>query len=683
MPSAIIPVIASAFTAIGVTGSVAGVTYATIAAWVVVTALSLGVSYALAAMAKKPKQSSQQQTVKQAIPARQRVYGCDKVGGALCFYETYGGTLYQVIAHCQGPVGAIVEYWLNDVNAGPAISGGAPMPWGDKLRAASTSGLMGQDAFAELVAATGGVWSPAHRLAGVCATLMVCKSAGSKFNAKVWPTGVPQLRVVLRGQADIYDPRDGGTRWTENAALIIRDYLVSADGFRISPSMIDDASFAGFADICDQLVARASGVAEMRYRISTTIDLASAEPRAVLATLLRGCDASIAPTADGRIAIRGGVYVAPTTAIGDDDIILYDYANSSGRAAAFNRLKITCKDVTDYQPVECAPWEDVADQAARGVLQQDFDAQIMPSFTQARRLAKIFAMRSNPRYRFTLTVTYAAALRLWGEANFILTLTELGVNAAPFAITRIAFDLDALTGSIDCASEEPSAYEWSVTEEGPAPIVATTTGSIIAIAAAPAPTLTLERTPIATGYVMSRIVASIPEVADVDGARFEIRRSGETSWTRLINQSDFVGRSDGLEDGATYEARALYMRGTVTGGGEYLGDPSSLVALTIVSNPIPPASSGSALAASSGGGMTIMVLWTTPPTPDYALTRIYLSQDGAFASAVAKAVSYAGPSTPASVSVTTSTLGEQSVFVRAFNGSGVGAAPLGPITVTV
>lgn len=701
MAELIVMTVASAFAAVGLSGTAftvgaTAVSWATIAAYVVVTALSLGVSMALASMQKKPKQSPQQQTLKQAMPPRYIVYGRDKVGGALAFLERYLNTLYIVQAHCQGPIDGIEQYWINDVNAGASIASGAPSPWTDHLKGESRNGWAGQSAFATLVAASYGAWTAAHRLDGVAATLIICKSAGSKFNSKVWPSGVPQLRVVMRGQADIYDPRSGVAAWTQNPSLIIRDYLTRRVqvtvggvsslipvGFGISTTLIDEASFAIFANVCDEPVALASGATEPRYTVSTTIDLQTSEPRAVLAALLRACDGEIVPTADGKIAIRGGVWSAPTVSVGDDDILTYEYANGSGRAAAFNRLKITFKDRADYQPAECDPWEDLDDQAARGVLQQDFDVQSVPSFTQARRLARIFSARANPDHRLKLTVRYAAALRAWGERTVSLTVSELGLVARPCWIEGVSLDFDAMTGTIECLSADASAYDWSTALEGAPP--ATAASAATAVAPLPEATglvVTIDRVQMSGGVLAARLVATLPETTAADAAAFEYRASGAAVWIAMTNSGDFSGRSEIVSDGGSYEVRAAYTRGVGYGGSVETGTWSATTTISIVANTTPPAASGSSLVA-AGGSYMITVTWLTPSANDFSATRVYVGATTDFASAVERAISYAGPGVVASSTIPVATPSTYYVWVRAYNSSGVGATtPLGPVAVT-
>lgn len=684
MPFALIPTIASAFSVIGITG-----TAATVGAYIVVTALSLAASYALNAYmaTRRQKASPQQQTVKQAVPPRLLVYGRDKVGGALVFYETFGGILNQVQYHCEGPIDAIESYWLNDSACGSPFS--AVAPWTGHVFAVSNLGTTSQTAFASLVASSNGQWTSAHKLTGCACTYMTAISAGEKKNPKVYSGGVPQLRVVLRGQADIYDPRDGGTRWTENPALIIRDYLVrrvqitvngvsrmERVGFGIDPSRIDEASFIAFANVCDQTMNKADGTTEPRYRVSASIDLATSEPRAVLASLLRACDGEIYPTQDGKVAIRGGVYTAPTAALGEDDVIAFDYSNGGDPATDFNRLKITYKEPNDFQPAEGQPWDNTTDQAERGVIQREFDAQNVPSHTQARRLARISMMRGTSRHRITITVRYGAALRLWGERNFTFTLAELGLTSAPFFIEKITLSPDTMTGVVEASSEDSTAYDWTTSLDGTPPITGTSVPTAVVIPSAPTPTLSIDWRSVNYSTQVAVLEASIP-VEDLFESRYQYREAGATEWLTLPTQEGGSGILSPASDGVTYQVRAAYATST-----DDVGGWSAYASISVVSNSTPPASSGSGLSVS--GSTTATVSWTTPNDVNLAFSRVYRSTTNTFSTATVVGTSYAAAGASTSVVVTGLATGTTYYFwVRAFNASGIGAtAPIGSVSLT-
>ncbi|MCX8530404.1 MAG: phage tail protein, partial [Rhodoluna sp.] len=64
-------------------------------------------------------------------------------------------------------------------------------------------------------------------------------------------SGLPTITADVRGRT-LFDPRDGQTRYSNNPALVIRDYLSNAIyGRGIASSAIDDMSIAAAANACD------------------------------------------------------------------------------------------------------------------------------------------------------------------------------------------------------------------------------------------------------------------------------------------------------------------------------------------------------------------------------------------------------------------------------------------------
>ena len=84
-------------------------------------------------------------------------------------------------------------------------------------------GTADQTADAHLMAAFPQKWTAAHRLRGV-AYLYV----KAQWNSDVWG-GVPNISAIVRGKR-LYDPRTGITAWSDNPALMVRDYLTSDYG---------------------------------------------------------------------------------------------------------------------------------------------------------------------------------------------------------------------------------------------------------------------------------------------------------------------------------------------------------------------------------------------------------------------------------------------------------------------
>lgn len=671
--------IASFFTSLGL-----GTTAAGIAAAVTVTAALLGASYLLARMQKKPKASEQQQTIKQAIAERQRTYGRDKVGGAVVFYETRGGNLYTAVVHGEGPISGFVENWLNDVQGPADMSAGSGIsPWGGNVVVTNFHGYAGQIASWVLTAAFPGVWTADHRLAGLAYSVVECRHVKAKFFQAVYPNGAPQHRPVIDG-ALLFDPRDGGTRYSDNPALCIRDYLTYSRGLKVPPSLIDDASFAAFANVCDQPVALAAGGAEPRYRLSLTYKL-TREPREVSADLLRSCDAEFYQTTDGKVGIRGGVWTAPTETLTAEDVLDYTFRTGSGVNAEFNRLNMTFKDPSnDYQPVEISPWNDTAAQAVVGVLHRELDLQMVTSFSQARRLGKIFMAQSNPAFRLVLTIRYSAALRLWGERMVSVTIPELLLDAQPFMIAAASLSPAAMNGRVELVHLPASAYAWSTAEEGARPTIAPSTA---VAAAAPGPTgavATVEWSVVSGGIRAGRIAVTVTPLTGVATTYRTIgqyRLVGASEWTDMTDDGDWRVLSGIVADAATYNVRVAH---AISGGA---ASPSlsawvDLADLAVIADPNAPATASQGGFSTSVSGGSVTVSWVLPNIAGVAEGRVYRAATSSFGAASLVATIWGAPSL--SVQATDSPgSGTHYYFIRAVNGSGVGSAPEGPQSVLV
>ena len=75
---------------------------------------------------------------------------------------------------------------------------------------------------------------------------------------------IPIIRVDTLGKK-LYDPRTGQTVYSNNAALVLRDYLTAWYGHGVEEEDIDDQSFIVAANICDEDVPISETQTEKRY----------------------------------------------------------------------------------------------------------------------------------------------------------------------------------------------------------------------------------------------------------------------------------------------------------------------------------------------------------------------------------------------------------------------------------
>ena len=662
-----------------------GTTLASVAAAVVVTAALLGASYLLSSMQKKPKASDQQQTIKQAIIPRQRTYGTDVVGGGMAFYETRNGTLYIPIIHGEGPIQGYLQNWLNDKQGAADMSAGSGLsPWNASVSVVNYLGSTTQAASSVLMAAFPGVWTSAHQLKGLAYSVVRIGHVAAKNFQKTYPNGVPQHRVVIEG-AIIYDPRDAATRFSANPALCIRDYLTHARGLAISSGLIDDASFSTFATICSQPVTLAAGGTEPVYSLSYTYKLTD-EPRAVLADLLRSCDAELYATTDGKVGIRGGVWTAPTEVLTADDVLNYTFKAASGVNAEFNRLTILFKDpLNDYQPVEVSAWNEAASQAVVGVISREFNAQMITSHTRARRLAKIFMARSNPAFRLNATIRYSAAIRLWGERMASVTLSELGLTDEPFMIASASLSPGEMTGTVELVHLPASAYAWSTAEEGPRPVVpADTAGTPVA----PTPTgvtADLEWSTVSGGVIVGRIAIEVDPLTG-DAASFQTvgqyKLSSSGDWLDMAEDGPWRVLSPIVTDGETYNVRVAhaYSGGAQSPSLSAWVTPSDVV---VVADPTAPAAASAGDFDAVAASPDVVISWTMPNFANVSYGTIYRGTSASFGAATAIATVYGTANTPVSYTDAAPGTGTFYYWIKAFNGSGVGSAAEGPDSVVL
>lgn len=175
------------------------------------------------------------------------IYGRRRVGGTRVFIEVSGANneyLHVVLVLAEGPVAAIDNVYLDDVLSTDSKFAGL-------LTISKHLGTPGQVADAALTAAVP-KWTSVCTLSN-CAYLYV----QLKYDSNAF-SGLPTFTADVRGRT-LYDPRDNQTRYSNNAALAIRDYLTSTlYGRAIPASAIDEASFVAAANACDARITAPS-----------------------------------------------------------------------------------------------------------------------------------------------------------------------------------------------------------------------------------------------------------------------------------------------------------------------------------------------------------------------------------------------------------------------------------------
>jgi len=207
------------------------------------------------------------------VTSRRIIVGEIRIGGPRIYFTTTENNkiLHLVVAHAGHEVHSFREVLVSgepvtiDEDGSETGEAGSlrgrfagfaqlivPRFLGDNLNSHARikvhTGASGQLADADLVAEVA-EWTSAHVGNGIAYTY-----GRFRYNKDLFDK-VPEISAVIRG-LKVYDPRDGGTRWTRNPALIKRWYLTDAEyGLGTAVAEIDDASVIEAANIDEEMVA--------------------------------------------------------------------------------------------------------------------------------------------------------------------------------------------------------------------------------------------------------------------------------------------------------------------------------------------------------------------------------------------------------------------------------------------
>lgn len=520
-----------------------------------------------------------QATINQSTGPRIRGYGRALLGGTRAFWDSRDGVLFQIVMAHHGEITAFDQFYVGDLNVARDGSGYVnAAPFNGLVLIQTAFGAEDQAAYPGMTALWPGLWTSDHRLRGIASWFVRFYSPSPDQFQVVFPDGYNTPVTCVCSLSKIYDPREVGQsyedkstwEWSDNASLCIMDYLTHVDGYNRSIDDIDIDSFAAFADVCDELVPLAAGGTQKRYRLWGIYSLTD-DPQDVLRKMQATCDAEFYQTAEGKIAIRGGKWDAPTVTITEADILGHSMEQGNNRFAAFNELKILYTSALHkFQTMEATPWNNLEDQAERGVLSSQLDLDMVPSGPQARRLAKIHIAKSNPEWKGTIAANLSA-LNALGERTVRIVLPELGIDDA-FFVAGFSIRPDLTGVEISVMSISEASYTWdAATEElEDAPIPQDTT-----------PDLTL---PVPEGLVLDEPSAGVI-TATVDAPtrddlelQAQIRAGAGSLWQEMqVDPSTpLVGEFSPAAAG-TYDVRVRW-RGQQSTAGDW---SSPLVSITI------------------------------------------------------------------------------------------------------
>jgi hypothetical protein len=323
--------------------------------------------------------------------------------------------------------------------------------------------------FPDLVAESNGRWTNDHKQYGHTKVYIRLEA-----NPDLFPFGVPNFSFVVRGAADVFDPR-GGTSYSNNAALALNWYMTNAEfgpGYDYSTE-IHEADLITAANDADVAVPLAAGGSEPRYTVNGSFST-SEQPKAVLERMLAACAGSLVDLGD-KWRVNMGVYHAPTVTLTERHLAGPSVINPylSARDNANGAKGIFTNPNAKWQPDDFPAIPGTTFLSADGGKRQWLDMDLtafVTSGTQAQRLAKIAlfqrrqALSADEVFNLTAwsavpgrTVARTDAQLGWSAKEFEIVDSELVVAGSENPVLAVKHQMRETAAAI---------YDWSTSEEG-------------------------------------------------------------------------------------------------------------------------------------------------------------------------------------------------------------------------
>jgi hypothetical protein len=656
----------------------------------------------LQAQPPKPKFEDGTQNVKQAVPPRVRSYGRGRTGGAYVYYDTNdSGDLIMLLCHAAHLIQEVEQHWLFDsiveLDSGGGVTTGSYQLLGESF--VFVTNYLGTPT--QVVADMPGEWDPLlHKGHGLFLTRVKCSDGSVEQQQKIYPNGVPTYNATWKG-ALIYDPRDGAQvygdettyAWSDNAALVILDYMTRTEGSTIGPipigfgidiADIDIASFISAANDCDAPINLAAGGTEPRWRLWGSYEM-NEDRKNVLSDMMDCCGGRFIMNPQGNLGLTVGKGSPQSgVTITDDSIKNYSLDQGVAPTDLINEIRVTyLAEAQNWSKTEAGIQSDQASIDQFGVQSSASDLRFCPSEGQAQRIARYLLRRGNVRYSGTLTGS-VAFLDAWGERWITLQSDELGLTQlCEIKAMRIVPGADDVSVEIDFMSYD-DWWEWNAATDEQAPSLP------------PARAVRPADVPVPTGIVVNidhrnidvNTIVAVGIVSWTAPTRASLtskgrwRKVGSSGWViGAVNPGQYYFETGILEDGVIYETQIQNI-GSKGSASDWA--PTVPLQFTAVADPIAPGAPVGLTAVYSSGPGTALVTVTAPSDPHYASLWLQRGSTNVFSASSALAgPQYTGAGGTWTYTDTPPSPGNWYYWAIAKNRSNIASTPTGPQSIAV
>jgi len=473
MPQAVIPALVATAATAG-TAYIAG-TAITMTYLAGTFAVNLALTAASQALAPKPKQpniggggnggvdQSKTITARSSNATRKLIYGETRVGGTFAFIEATDNDqyLHLVIVLAAHELEQFTTVFFNDEAL--TLSGSnvtSPSKYNGLADIYPVTVGNASNIPAPLLALSN--WTSNHKL-----TDQGYLYARLEFDPDAFEQGLPNISAKVKGRK-IYDPRTTTTVWSENPALVIRDYLTdTVYGLGATAAEIDDASFIAAANVCEESVTLSGGGTQDRYTFNGVVDTQNT-PRSNLEQMLTALNGSLYYS-NGKWSLRAGAYVTPTVTLDEDDLASgLTVTTAISARDSFNAIKgqfvspASDYQATDYPAITSSTFE-TEDNGERRYL--NLDLPFTDNAARAQRIAKQILFKN--RQEISLRAKFKMnAFQFQVGDTVMITNARLGFTQKVFEIVswKLNFDVNEVTVDCELTETNSAVYDWSAEE---------------------------------------------------------------------------------------------------------------------------------------------------------------------------------------------------------------------------
>ena len=473
MPQAVIPALVATAATAG-TAYIAG-TAITMTYLAGTFAVNLALTAASQALAPKPKQpniggggnggvdQSKTITARSSNATRKLIYGETRVGGTFAFIEATDNDqyLHLVIVLAAHELEQFTTVFFNDEAL--TLSGSnvtSPSKYNGLADIYPVTVGNASNIPAPLLALSN--WTSNHKL-----TDQGYLYARLEFDPDAFEQGLPNISAKVKGRK-IYDPRTTTTVWSENPALVIRDYLTdTVYGLGATAAEIDDASFVAAANVCEESVTLSGGGTQDRYTFNGVVDTQNT-PRSNLEQMLTALNGSLYYS-NGKWSLRAGAYVTPTVTLDEDDLASgLTVTTAISARDSFNAIKgqfvspASDYQATDYPAITSSTFE-TEDNGERRYL--NLDLPFTDNAARAQRIAKQILYKN--RQEISLRAKFKMnAFQFQVGDTVMITNARLGFTQKVFEIVswKLNFGVNEVTVDCELTETNSAVYDWSAEE---------------------------------------------------------------------------------------------------------------------------------------------------------------------------------------------------------------------------